>query len=110
MRRNMNGIRPVPPPCPGPKNIKVRRNKSAHLYLRVLDARGRGCECRCAACLGDVLFGPPVKYGSRMGEPSWVRFGRMERDRRYGMPKRYGVRTTVTTRRVDRVDPIRRLY
>lgn len=103
--------RPVHPPCPGPSNLKVRRNKSALLYLRVLDARsGEGCKCHCAACLGEVLFGPPVKYGSRMGEPSWAAFGRTERDRRYGMPKRYGLRTTVTTRRVDRVDPVRRLY
>lgn len=106
--------KPVPPPFP-PKP-RVRRSKSALLYLRVLDARGvrgrggaSGCPCS-ARQLGEAVFGPPVKFGSRMGEPSWVRYGRPQRDRRYGMPKRYGMKTTVTTRRVDRVDPVRELY
>lgn len=80
------GIRPPSPPA-----VRVRRSKSAQLYLRVLDARkgGDGKKCGCAKCLGQCLG---------------------ERDRRYGFPKRYGGRTTVTTRRVDRTDPIRRLY
>lgn len=76
-----------PPPQPPPQ-IKVRRSKSATLYLRVLDARKREPgRFRCARCAGEI-----------------------DRDRRYGFPKRYGLRTTVTTRRVDRVDPIRQLY
>lgn len=102
---------PVYPPATRP--VKVRRNKSALLYLRVLDTRiglRQGSGCMCAVKLGEVIFGPPVKMGSRLGEPAWVDFRRIERDRRYGMPKRYGMRTTVTTRRVDRVDPVRRLY
>lgn len=79
---------PAPPP-PGP--MRVRRNKSALLYLRVLDARRteRGAKCACAKCLGKCLG---------------------DRDRRYGFPKRYGMKTTVTTRRVDRIDPVRELY
>lgn len=68
-------------------NVVVRRSKSATLYLRMLDER-RPNGCNCARCLGSSL----------------------ERDRRYGMPKRYGLRTTVTTRRFDRVDKKRELY
>lgn len=83
-----------PHPLPPKPVMRVRRNKSALLYLRVLDARRSepGRQCQCARCLGQCL-----------GE-------RDRRDRRYGFPKRYGMRTTVTTRRVDRVDPIRELY
>jgi len=94
---NLNPIRPcdgrdncsaTPPPRP---KIRVRRSKSALLYLRVQDARRseEGRKCGCARCLGQ-----------RLGK----------RDRRYGFPKRYGLKTTVTTRRVDRVDPVRKLY
>jgi hypothetical protein len=80
-----------PHPFPPKPVMRVRRNKSALLYLRVLDARRSepGRQCQCASGLGRWLG---------------------ERDRRYGFPKRYGMRTTVTTRRVDRVDPIRELY
>ena len=81
--------------CPPPERpVRVRKSKSALLYLRVLDERGDNRElgvCNCARCLGRRLCGG-------------------KRDRRYGFPKRYGMRTTVTTRRVDRVDPIRELY
>lgn len=81
-----SGMFPQPPP---PVRVVVRRSKSATLYLRVLDARrGEPGTCPCAKCLGAMVG----------------------RDRRYGFPKRYGLRTTVTTRRVDHVDPIRRLY
>lgn len=82
-------------PCvirkPEPVPVRVRRNKSAFLYLRVLDARKteKGRRCECARCLGRCLG---------------------ERDRRYGFPKRYGMKTAVTTRRVDRIDRIRELY
>ena len=95
---DLNPIRPArvdqvmyPHPLPPKPVMRVRRNKSALLYLRVLDARRSepGRQCQCARCLGRCLG---------------------ERDRRYGFPKRYGMRTTVTTRRVDRIDPIRKLY
>lgn len=93
---NINPIRPERcDPCmeqkPEPRPIRIRRNKSALLYLRVLDARKteKGRKCGCARCLGACLG---------------------ERDRRYGFPKRYGMKTTVTTRRVDRIDKVRELY
>lgn len=63
----------------------VRKSRSALLFLRMRDIRGHARDCGCAKC------------------------GR-ERDRRYGFPHRYGLRTTVSTRRVDRVDPNRELY
>lgn len=82
--------------CPEPPRIKVRRSKSALLYLRMLDVRGSaaGRGCKCSRCLGEAAG------LDRSGQ----------RDRRYGMPKRYGMKTTVTTRRFDRVDPVRSLY
>lgn len=76
--------------CEGALHLKVRRSKSAFLYLMVLDTRKReGRWCKCSRCIGKCLG---------------------ERDRRYGFPKRYGMRTTVTTRRVDRIDNRRELY
>ena len=94
---NLDPIRPcedhdkcmaAPPPRPA---FRIRRSKSALLYLRVRDARNteRGRKCGCAKCLGQCLG---------------------DRDRRYGFPKRYGMKTALTTRRVDRVDRIRELY
>ena len=67
-----------------PEGPAVRRSKSPLLYLRMLDLRRPG-GCKCTFCCE-------------------------MRDRRYGFPKRYGLRTTVSTRRVDRVDSRRGLY
>lgn len=95
---------------------QVRRSKSSLLYLRMLDARGiipgcnHNCSGACASCIGEWIFGPPVTYGTRMNEPAYRKLGQVHRDRRYGMPKRYGMKTSVTTRRVDRIDPVRSLY
>ena len=65
--------------------FRVRRSKSALLYLSMLDRRGTGPRTPCC----------------RMRE---------ERDRSYGHPFRYGTLEGVTQRRVDRADPARSLY
>lgn len=61
-----------------------RKSKSPLLYLRMLDLRRPG-DCKCTFCCE-------------------------MRDRRYGFPKRYGLRTLASTRRVDRIDDNRELY
>ena len=68
--------------CPKPT---VRVSKSALTYLRMKDARGHAPGCGCSGCA-------------------------VSRDRLYSHRHRYGERTTVTTRRVDRVDPSREMY
>ena len=67
------------------KGNASRRSRSALLFMRMRDIRGHARSCACDRC-------------------------RAARDRRYGFPHRYGERTTLTTRRVDRVDPNRELY
>jgi len=64
---------------------KVRVSKSALTYLRLRDTRGHADGCECPSCAE-------------------------ARDRLYSHKHRYGMRTTVTTRRVDRIDPSRELY
>ena len=64
---------------------RVRMSKSALLFLRLRDTRGHAKDCQCSKC-------------------------KKARDRLYSHKHRYGLRTTVTTRRVDRVDPSRELY
>ena len=66
-------------------NPRVRVSRSPLLYLMTRDARGRRNCCSCSSCV----------------EP---------RDRPYGHRHRYGERTIVSTRRVDRVDISRELY
>lgn len=65
---------------------KITKSKSAHLYLMVQDNR-KSRRNQCQNCDTESA-----------------------RDRRYGFPKRYGMKTLVSTRRVDRIDPIRSLY
>ena len=67
------------------EGAKIGRSPSATYYLRLLDERRPQHCCKCSPEGG-------------------------KRDRRYAFPKRYGERTTVTTRRVDRQDPERELY
>ena len=64
---------------------RVRRSKSAHLYLRLLDER-RPDRCGCGC------------------------HGTGRRDRRYAFPKRYGAGVIASVRRTDRSDPERSLY
>ena len=65
--------------------VRVRRSRSALLYLSLMDRRGGGPRTPCC----------------RMRE---------ERDRQYGHRFRYGTLEGVTHRRVDRADPARSLY
>lgn len=63
----------------------ARVSKSPLTYLRMRDARGHSDDCDCDRC-------------------------REARDRLYSHRHRYGARTTVSTRRVDRIDENRELY
>jgi hypothetical protein len=63
----------------------ARRSRSPLLFQKLRDIRGHAKGCKCSKCTA-------------------------ERMRGYSYPHRYGMRTTVTTRRVDRVDPDRELY